>query len=57
MGVANVMFQDSQHLIEVVMQIIFYVTPIIYLPQLLCEIARHLAWSHQLESVCRVAWS
>ena len=30
MGVANVMFQDSQHLIEVVMQIMFYVTPIIY---------------------------
>ena len=24
MGVANVMFQDSQHLIEVVMQIMFY---------------------------------
>ena len=30
MGVANVMFQDSQHLIEVLMQILFYVTPIIY---------------------------
>ncbi len=30
MGVANVMFQDSQHLIEVVMQILFYVTPIMY---------------------------
>ena len=30
MGVANVMFQDTQHLIEVCMQILFYVTPIIY---------------------------
>ena len=30
MGVANVVFQDSQHLIDVVMQILFYVTPIIY---------------------------
>ena len=30
MGVANVMFQDSQHLIEVAMQILFYMTPILY---------------------------
>ena len=30
MGVANVMFQDSQHLIEVAMQILFYSTPILY---------------------------
>jgi len=29
-GLANVMFQDSQHLIEVALQIIFYGTPIIY---------------------------
>jgi len=35
MGVANVMFQDCQHLIEVVMQIAFYLTPIIYPPELL----------------------
>ena len=33
MGVANVMFQDSQHLIEVVMQIMFYLTPIMYTPE------------------------
>ncbi len=39
-GVANVMFQDSQHLIEVLMQILFYVTPIIYPPEKLLE--RHL---------------
>ena len=35
MGVANVMFQDSQHLIEVFMQIMFYVTPILYKPEAL----------------------
>ncbi len=42
-GVANVMFQDSQHLIEVLMQVLFYVTPIIYPPEMLLK--RHLmAW-------------
>jgi len=30
MGVANVMFQDSQHLVEVFMQIMFYLSPIMY---------------------------
>jgi len=30
MGLANVMFQDSQHLIEVFMQILFYLTPILW---------------------------
>jgi lipopolysaccharide transport system permease protein len=35
MGVANVMFQDSQHLIEIVMQIAFYATPIMYRPEML----------------------
>lgn len=35
MGVANVMFQDSQHLIDVLMQILFYVTPIMYPPAIL----------------------
>lgn len=35
MGVLNVMFQDAQHLIEVLMQVMFYVTPIIYPPSLL----------------------
>jgi ABC-type polysaccharide/polyol phosphate export permease len=43
MGVANVMFQDSQHLIEVVMQIMFYMTPIMYTPDLLVA-RRGLAW-------------
>ena len=32
-GVGNVMFQDAQHIIEVVMQIVFYLTPIIYPPR------------------------
>ena len=35
MGVLNVMFQDSQHLIEVLMQTMFYLTPIIYPPSLM----------------------
>jgi lipopolysaccharide transport system permease protein len=33
MGAANVLFQDSQHLIEVVMQMMFYMTPIMYVPE------------------------
>ena len=43
MGVANVMFQDSQHLIEVVMQVMFYMTPIMYPPDLLLK-RQYLAW-------------
>jgi ABC-type polysaccharide/polyol phosphate export permease len=42
MGVANVMFQDSQHLIEVLMQILFYGTPIIYSAEILER--RGLGW-------------
>ena len=42
MGVANVVFQDSQHLIDVVMQILFYVTPIIYKTDRLAD--RRRAW-------------
>ena len=34
-GVANVMFQDSQHLVEIVIQIAFYLTPIFYRPEML----------------------
>lgn len=30
MGVLNVLFQDCQHLIEVLLQILFYLTPIMY---------------------------
>jgi lipopolysaccharide transport system permease protein len=43
MGVANVMFQDSQHLVEIVMQIAFYVTPIMYKPDMLME-RRLVSW-------------
>lgn len=42
MGVINVMFQDTQHLTEVLIQILFYVTPIIYPAELLRQ--RGLDW-------------
>jgi lipopolysaccharide transport system permease protein len=46
MGVVNVMFQDAQHLIEVLMQVMFYVTPIIYPPELLTTRLEkvHMEW-------------
>jgi ABC-type polysaccharide/polyol phosphate export permease len=34
-GFANVLFQDTQHLSEIGFQILFYATPIMYLPSLL----------------------
>jgi lipopolysaccharide transport system permease protein len=37
MGVLNVLFQDSQHLIEVLLQILFYATPIMYMRNQLPE--------------------
>ncbi len=43
MGVANVIFQDSQHLIEIVMQIAFYATPIMYKPEMLMG-RRFVSW-------------
>jgi ABC-type polysaccharide/polyol phosphate export permease len=36
-GVLNVMFQDAQHIIEVLLQIMFYVTPIMYPPSMLLK--------------------
>jgi ABC-type polysaccharide/polyol phosphate export permease len=42
MGVVNVMFQDTQHLVEVALQILFYLTPIMYEGSLLRE--RGLGW-------------
>jgi lipopolysaccharide transport system permease protein len=42
MGLANVMFQDSQHLIDVALQIAFYGTPIIYPASMLRD--RGLGW-------------
>ena len=41
MGVINVLFQDSQHLIEVLLQILFYVTPIMYLAD---QLPKKLVW-------------
>ena len=35
MGVANVLFQDSQHLIGIALQMLFYLTPILYPKELL----------------------
>lgn len=49
MGVVNVMFQDTQHLVEVLLQILFYITPIIYSEDLLRE--RGLAWMVHLNPV------
>jgi lipopolysaccharide transport system permease protein len=34
-GLLNVWFRDTRHLIDIVMQVIFYLTPIIYPPELL----------------------
>jgi ABC-type polysaccharide/polyol phosphate export permease len=34
-GFANVLFQDTQHLLEVAFQIMFYATPIMYKPEML----------------------
>ena len=37
MGVVNVLFQDTQHLTEMLLQILFYLTPIMYPPDARCE--------------------
>jgi len=42
-GTINVLFHDTQHLLEIVLQILFYLTPIIYKPEIL--IKRHLDWA------------
>jgi lipopolysaccharide transport system permease protein len=42
MGVMNVLFQDCQHLIEVLIQVLFYITPIMYPPDILQK--RGLSW-------------
>ncbi len=46
MGVANVMFQDTEHLIEVFLQIVFYLTPIMYPAKMLSDKLEkfHAAW-------------
>lgn len=37
MGVANVLFQDSQHLIGIALQMLFYLTPILYPKQVMLD--------------------
>jgi lipopolysaccharide transport system permease protein len=39
----NVLFHDTQHLLEILLQILFYVTPIIYEPKVLIE--KNLGWA------------
>jgi ABC-type polysaccharide/polyol phosphate export permease len=41
-GMANVMFPDTQHLVEVLFQILFYLTPVMYPPRVLAE--RQIEW-------------
>jgi lipopolysaccharide transport system permease protein len=46
-GLTNVIFQDTQHLIEVFFQMLFYLTPVMYPAQLLAErrVGRLLSWN------------
>ena len=44
MGVLNVLFQDCQHLIEVLLQVLFYLTPIMYEPAEIIKHNPHLVW-------------
>jgi ABC-type polysaccharide/polyol phosphate export permease len=44
-GTLNVLFHDTQHLLEIGLQIMFYVTPIIYKPEIL--INKNLGWAVQ----------
>ena len=41
-GLTNVIFQDTQHLVEVLFQILFYLTPVMYPARALA--ARHMEW-------------
>jgi lipopolysaccharide transport system permease protein len=43
-GVMNVMFQDAQHLIDVLLQVLFYLTPIIWIPEKLLADRPRLEW-------------
>jgi ABC-type polysaccharide/polyol phosphate export permease len=39
----NVLFHDTQHLLDIILQILFYVTPIIYKPEILIQ--KNLGWA------------
>lgn len=41
-GLANVRFRDTNHLSEIGLQILFYITPVMYPPELLAK--RHVGW-------------
>ena len=41
-GILNVLFQDAQHLLEIVLQITFYLTPILYSPTIWSD--RGMTW-------------
>jgi len=43
-GVLNVLFQDCQHLIDVLLQMLFYLTPIMYEPQEVFKDNPSLVW-------------
>jgi lipopolysaccharide transport system permease protein len=45
-GTLNALFHDTQHILEIILQIMFYLTPIIYKPEIL--IHRGLGWAVQL---------
>jgi LPXTG-motif cell wall-anchored protein len=45
-GTLNVLFHDTQHLLEIVLQILFYLTPIFYKPDMLIQ--RNLGWAVRL---------
>ena len=45
-GTLNVLFHDTQHLLEIILQILFYLTPIIYKPEILVK--RNLGWAVQI---------
>jgi ABC-type polysaccharide/polyol phosphate export permease len=42
-GTLNVLFHDTQHLLEIFLQIMFYATPIMYKPQMLVN--KHMGWA------------
>jgi lipopolysaccharide transport system permease protein len=42
----HVLFHDTQHLLEILLQILFYITPIMYKPDILIE--RKLGWAVQI---------
>jgi ABC-type polysaccharide/polyol phosphate export permease len=44
-GTLNVLFHDTQHLLEIILQMLFYMTPIMYKPEIL--INRNLGWAVQ----------